>query len=64
LLLVQPTNSHLQAVSKIIVAADPKNIAGVGDLIVYVTSTDAIQAFDHDFVPVNASVVQLIDSID
>jgi microcompartment protein CcmK/EutM len=47
-----------------LVVADPKNIAGVGDTVVYVISTDATQAFDSGFAPVNASVVELVDSID
>lgn len=62
--IVQPLTRDLKKTGKILVAADPKNIAGEGDIIVYVTNTDAIHAFDSGFAPVNASVVELVDYID
>jgi ethanolamine utilization protein EutN len=62
--IVQPLSSELKNVGKPLVIADPQNIAGPGDLIVYVTSTDATQAFDSGFAPVNASVVELVDAIE
>ncbi len=62
--IVQPLSKDLKKVGRPLVVADPKNIAGSGDLIVFVTSTDATQAFDSGFAPVNASVVQLIDFIE
>ena len=46
-----------------LVVADPQNIGAVGDVVVYVTSTDATQAFDSGFAPVNASIVKLVDEI-
>jgi len=62
--VIQPLSSDGKKVSNPLVAADPKNIAGVGDIVVYVTSTDAAQAFDSGFAPVNASVVELVYTID
>ncbi|MBI9016149.1 MAG: EutN/CcmL family microcompartment protein [Phycisphaerae bacterium] len=62
--IVQPVDSNLQNVSRPLVVADPQNIAGINDIIVYVTSADASQAFDSGFAPVDASVVELVDSID
>ncbi len=62
--IVQPVNSDMQDYSRPLIIADPQNIAGIGDTIVYVTSADASQAFDSGFAPVNASVVALVDSID
>ena len=62
--IVQPISQKYEKVGKQLVVADPQNIAGDGDVIVYVTSTDATQAFDSGFAPVNASVVKLVDSID
>ena len=62
--VVQPVDSNMKSYSRPLIVADPQNIAGIGDAIVYVTSADASQAFDSGFAPVNASVVALVDSID
>ena len=62
--VIQPITSEGKKIDSPLVVADPKNIAGVGDIVVYVISTDATQAFDSGFAPVNASVVELVDSID
>jgi ethanolamine utilization protein EutN len=62
--IVQPVTSDGKETGKTLVVADPQNLAGPGDTIVYVTSTDAAQAFDSGFAPVNASVVELVDSIE
>lgn len=61
--IVQPVSSHLKKKGHPLVVADPQNIAGPNDIVIYVTSTDATQAFDSGFAPVNASVVELVDSI-
>lgn len=62
LLVVQPITSNGKPRGDAIVAADPCSLAGSGDTVVMVTNTDAAEAFDTD-VPVNASVVMLVDSI-
>lgn len=62
--IVQPVTSEGKKVDHPLVVADPHNIAGSGDTVVYVTSTDAVLAFDSEFPPVNACVVELVDSID
>jgi len=62
--VVQPVNSNMEPYSRPLIAADPQNIAGMGDTVIYVTSADASQAFDSGVAPVNASVVALVDSID
>lgn len=61
--LVQPVSSDNKIVDEPIVVADPKRIAAPGDKVVYVTSTDASQAFESGFAPVNASIVELVDVI-
>lgn len=61
--IVQPVNSEMKEYSRPLVVADPQNIAGIGDIVVYVTSADAAEAFDSGVAPVNASVVALVDSI-
>ena len=62
--VIQPITSEGKKVDLPLVVADPQNIAGSGDIIVYVTSTDATQAFDSGVAPVNASVVELVDTIE
>lgn len=64
LFIVQPMDSNDKSVGSPLVVADPKNIAGVGDKIVFVTNTDATQAFDSGNAPVNAAVVELVDFVD
>ncbi len=63
LCIVQPVSSVGKKVGNPIVVADPQNIAASGERIVFVTSTDASQAFDTGFAPVNASVVALADEV-
>ena len=62
--VIQPLNLHLEKEGKPLVVADPQNLAGSGDIVVYVTSTDATQAFDTGFAPVNAAVVELVDAVE
>jgi ethanolamine utilization protein EutN len=62
LLVVQPVTGDGRDSGRLLVAADPRGAASSGDTIVYVTSTDAVDAFPGD-TPVNASVVMLVDSI-
>ena len=61
--LVQPVTSEEKAVGSPLVVADPEGIGGSGDLVVYVTGTDATQAFHTGYAPVNASIVELVDKI-
>ena len=61
--ILQPITSNGKNSGNQLVAADPQNIASSGDSVVYVTSTDAVQAFDSGFAPVNASIVALVDEI-
>ena len=62
--IVQPVSSDMKENDAPLVAADPLNLATGGDIVVYVTSTDAAQAFDNGFAPVNASIVELVERID
>ena len=61
--VLQPVSSNGKISGSPLVAADPQNIASNNDTVVYVTSTDAAQAFDSGFAPVNASIVSLVDEI-
>jgi ethanolamine utilization protein EutN len=62
LLVVQPISSDGSDNGRPLVAADPQGSASSGDTVVYVTSTDAVDAFEID-APVNASIVMLVDFI-
>ena len=61
--IVQPVSSDGADNDVPLVAADPRRLAAAGDMVVYVTNTDATQAFDSGFAPVNASIVELVDGI-
>jgi ethanolamine utilization protein EutN len=61
--IVQPISAYKKITESPLVVADPQNIAAAGDRVVYVTSTDAAEAFDSGFAPVNASIVELVDEI-
>jgi microcompartment protein CcmK/EutM len=63
LYILQPISSEGKNNGEPLVAADPQNLASSGDRVVYVTNTDAAQAFDSGFAPVNASVVALVEEI-
>ena len=63
LYVVQPVSSKGNPVGSVLVVADPKRLGASGDLVVYVTSTDAAQAFESGRVPVNASIVELVEKI-
>lgn len=61
--IVQPVTDNGAKNGSPLVVADPQNIGSVGDTIVYVTSTDAAEAFENGRAPVNASIVQLVDEV-
>lgn len=63
LYVVQPISSAGVASESPLVVADPGGIAAPGDRVIYVTSTDATQAFPGGVAPVNASIVELVDGI-
>lgn len=61
--VVQPVSSIGQKIGNLFVAADPQNIGASGETVVYVTSTDAAEAFDSGYAAVNASIVELVDEV-
>jgi microcompartment protein CcmK/EutM len=61
--IIQPISSEGNITETQLVAADPQSLAAPGDRVIYVTSTDATQAFNNGFAPVNASIVELVDGI-
>jgi microcompartment protein CcmK/EutM len=61
--IVQPVSSDRTKAGRPVVAADPLQLGGSGDLVLYVTSTDATQVFAKGYAPVNASIVELVDEL-
>ncbi|MBU1077085.1 MAG: EutN/CcmL family microcompartment protein [Spirochaetes bacterium] len=62
--VVQPLNDDLKPYGEPVIAADAITQAGRGELIFYVTSRDATEAFKDPFIPVDASIVAIVDRID
>ena len=48
---------------KIIIAADGIGVSGYGDLVYLVKSREASMAFNKEYVPVDASIVGIIDEL-
>ena len=59
---VQPLNSHEENLGKPIIAVDTIG-AGPGEIIYYVTASEAVIPMDVDMAPVDASIVGIVDSI-
>ena len=59
---VQPINAELKKTGDPIVALDTVG-AGPGEIIFYVTASEAVIPLDVDMAPVDASIVGIVDSI-
>ncbi len=59
---VQPLNGKLEKIGDPIVAVDTAG-AGPGEVIFYVTASEAVIPMDVDMAPVDASIVGIVDSI-
>jgi ethanolamine utilization protein EutN len=62
LLLIQPLNHDLEHAGGAVVACDTAQ-AGPGDLVFYVKSREAALALDPHFVPVDATIVGIVDAV-
>lgn len=60
--LVLPINSSLEKIGEPIIALDTVG-AGPGEIIYYVTASEAVIPLDVDMAPVDASIVGIVDSI-
>lgn len=60
--LVQPINSELKKIGDPIIALDTVG-AGPGEIIYFVTASEAVIPLDVDMAPVDASIVGIVDSI-
>ncbi len=59
---VQPINAELEKLGEPIVALDTVG-AGPGEIIFYVTASEAVIPLDVDMAPCDASIVGIVDSI-
>jgi ethanolamine utilization protein EutN len=62
LMLVQPLNSGLENTGDAIIAVDTVG-AGPGEIIYYITASEAVIPLPVDFAPVDASIVGIVDTI-
>lgn len=62
--VVQPLNAGLEPAGEPVIAADAIRQAGRDELVFFVTSRDATEAFENAFIPVDASIVAVVDSVD
>lgn len=62
LVLLQPLDESLAERGLPIVAVDPLQNSGAGDLVFYVSGSDATGALEQPFQPVDAAVVGLVES--
>lgn len=59
---VQPINSLLEKTGEPLIALDTVG-AGAGEIIFYVTASEAVIPLDVDMAPVDATIVGIVDSI-
>jgi ethanolamine utilization protein EutN len=62
LMFVQPVNSELQNTGEPIIAVDTVG-SGPGEIIYYITASEAVISLPVDMAPVDASIVGIVDSI-
>lgn len=63
LLLIQPLDKNSQPVGKPIVACDATRMAGPGELIYYEGGREAALALEKWFVPVDHTIIGIVDGI-
>ncbi len=62
-LIVQPLTSTGERKGKTVVAADSTKMAGPGELVLFEGGAEAALALDESFVPVDHSVVGIVDQV-
>ena len=62
MLLIQPLNADYKKIGEPIIAVDTVG-AGSGEIIFYITASEAVIPLPVDFAPVDASIVGIVDSI-
>jgi ethanolamine utilization protein EutN len=64
LLLVQPLDLALDKAGHVIVCCDATRQAGPGELVYYEGGREAAMALDTTFVPVDHSIIGIVDRVD
>ncbi len=62
LMFVQPMNANYEETDEPIVAVDTVG-AGPGEIVFYITASEAVLPLPVNFAPVDASIVGIVDSI-
>jgi ethanolamine utilization protein EutN len=62
LMIVQPLNSELEKTGDPIIAVDTVG-SGPGEVVYYITASEAVIPLPVDSAPVDASIVGIVDSI-
>ncbi len=60
--LLQPLNADMTNLGKPIIAVDTAG-AGPGEIVYYITASEAVIPMDVDMAPVDASIVGIVDSV-
>ena len=63
LLLIQPLDKQQKPKGKPLVATDPTRMAGKNEIIYYEGGREAAMTLDITFVPVDASVIGIVDNV-
>ena len=63
-MIVQPLNHRHEPTGDPIVAADSVHEAGPGELVYLTHAREAALALDPSFVPVDASIIGIVDQLD
>ncbi len=63
MLLVQPLDSRGEPSGRVLVAADATRMAGPGELVTYEGGREAALALDPWFVPVDHTIVGIVDHL-
>ena len=62
MMIVQPLSAELESLGEPIIAIDTVG-AGPGEIVVYITASEAVIPLPVDFAPVDASIVGIVDTI-
>ena len=62
LMIVQPLNGELEKTGDPIIAVDTVG-SGPGEIIYYITASEAVIPLPFDLAPVDASIVGIVDSV-
>lgn len=62
-LVIQPLDKSQEPVGRTVVAADAVHMAGLGELVYFVSSREAAEALPIHFVPVDHAITGIVDEV-